>query len=152
MIQRVQSIWLFLAGITILLILIVPIKGVQTGDVDTYVKGTGLFTSKGTSVQKIESFTPLTISLIAVGLLCLVNIFNFRNRTLQKRVIWIAMALIVILSFWINQHTGKLPEPISKRYFGVGSFLPVLALIFCALASRGIRKDEALLRSADRLR
>ena len=152
MIQRIQSIWLFLAGITVLLILIVPIKGIQIGDVDTWIQGTGLFTSTAGSIQKTESFMPLTISLVAVGLLCLVNIFNFRNRMLQKRFIWVAMALIVILSFWINQHSAKLPVSTDKQYFGVGTFLPVLALIFCALASRGIRKDEALLRSADRLR
>lgn len=152
MIQRIQSIWLFLAGIAILLILIIPIKGIQIGDADTWIQGTGLYTNKAGATQKVESFMPLTISLAAVGLICLVNIFNFLNRTLQKRFIWVSMALIVVLSFWINVHTAKLPVSTAKQYFGVGSFLPVLGLIFCSLASRGIRKDEQLLRSADRLR
>jgi D-alanyl-lipoteichoic acid acyltransferase DltB (MBOAT superfamily) len=152
MIQRVQSIWLFLAGITILLILIIPIKGIQTGNVDTWIQGSGMFTTTGETTQKVESFMPLTISLVAVGLLCLVNIFNFRNRTLQKRFIWVSMALIVGLSFWITQHTTKLPVAMNKPYFGVGIFLPLMAIIFCGLAARGITKDEQLLKSADRLR
>ncbi|MBE7179251.1 MAG: DUF4293 family protein, partial [Mucilaginibacter polytrichastri] len=34
----------------------------------------------------------------------------------------------------------------------VGAFLPTLAILFLILAIRGVRKDQALLKSADRLR
>jgi hypothetical protein len=36
--------------------------------------------------------------------------------------------------------------------YGIGMMLPLLSLIFCLLAIRGIRKDEELVRSADRIR
>jgi hypothetical protein len=36
--------------------------------------------------------------------------------------------------------------------YGIGVILPSLAILFIILALRGIRKDEMLVRSADRLR
>jgi hypothetical protein len=129
-----------------------PIRGIEINHTDTWIQGSGLFSETNGITQKLESFLPLSISLMAVGLLCLVNIFNFRNRSIQKKFIWVAMALIVGLSFWIAHYADRLPEGDAKPYFAVGTFLPVLALIFCSLASRGIHKDELLLKSADRLR
>lgn len=35
---------------------------------------------------------------------------------------------------------------------GIGLAFPLLAILFLLLAARGIRKDEALVRAADRIR
>lgn len=152
MIQRIQSIWLFLAGITLFLILIIPIVSKQGSGIETWIQGSGRYEQTGNLKQKVEAFMPLTINIIAVGLLCMVNIFNFRNRSMQKRFIWTAIVLILTLSFLIFNFAQRLPGGIQGAAYGAGAFLPVLALVFCGLAIRGIRKDEQLLRSADRLR
>ena len=39
---------------------------------------------------------------------------------------------------------------IEKR--AVGSYAPIVSLLFLVLAHRGIKKDEAMVRAADRLR
>jgi len=40
----------------------------------------------------------------------------------------------------------------SEIIYELGSFLPIIAAVFTFLASRSIKKDEDLIRSADRIR
>ncbi|TDQ07550.1 DUF4293 domain-containing protein [Pedobacter metabolipauper] len=152
MIQRVQSIWLFLASVAIFLLLIIPIVSKQEAGVETWIQGSGLYKESNGIKEKIDSSNPLVINIIAVGILCFVAIFTFKNRTLQKRMIWVCMVLIISLSFWIYLFCGVLPGGITMASYGVGAFLPILSFFFCILGLRGIRKDEQLLKSADRLR
>jgi len=152
MIQRIQSVWLFLAGITIFSLLLIPIVSNQAGGTETWIMVSGLYQkTKGTS-QKLQAFLPLLISTVAVGVMCFAAIFCFRNRTMQKRVIMATIAMIGGLSFWIFNYARRIPGDIDNASYGAGAFVPALAIIFCILAVRGIRKDEQLLRSADRLR
>jgi hypothetical protein len=41
---------------------------------------------------------------------------------------------------------------VQQPSYQFGIFLPVISLLLLVLASRAIRKDEALVKSADRLR
>jgi hypothetical protein len=41
---------------------------------------------------------------------------------------------------------------IERIDYGLGMYLPVIALAFTFLANRGIKKDEDLVKSVDRLR
>lgn len=152
MIQRVQSIWLFLASLTIFLLLILPIVSSQANGTESWIQVTGLFQKTNGIVVKAETFRPLYITTVIVGVLCLGSIFAFRNRTLQKRLIIVVIISIFSLSFWIFNYAQQIPGGLSTASYGVAAFLPVLAVLFSALAIRGIRKDEQLLRSADRLR
>lgn len=152
MIQRVQSIWLLLAGLTILLLLVLPIVSTQANGTEFWIQATGLFQKTNGVVAKTQYFSPLFITTVAVALLCLATIFTFRNRAGQKRLIFAAIAAILLLGFWIFTYAQELPGGIAAAHYGVGTFLPLAAIVFCVLAIRGIRKDEQLLRSADRLR
>jgi lipopolysaccharide export LptBFGC system permease protein LptF len=152
MIQRVQSVWLFLASLTIFLLLLLPIVSNQINGSEFWIMVTGLYQKTNETAIKVESFRPLYISAAAVALICFVSIFAFRNRTVQKRIIMAVMVLIVFLSYWIFNYAQKIPGGIDSASYGIGAFLPVIAVLFCALALRGIRKDEQLLKSADRLR
>lgn len=136
MIQRIQSIWLLLAGLTILLLLILPIV-TQLPDVAEAPKPAVNYLLYGT---------------IVVGLLSFINIFNFKNRGLQKKLVILTVALILGLCGWIFATIQALPGGLNNVKPSIGAFMPVLSIIFSALAYRGIRNDEQLLRSADRLR
>ncbi|KIO74948.1 hypothetical protein TH53_23445 [Pedobacter lusitanus] len=150
MIQRVQSIWLFLAALTLFLLLISPI--LSTGNPPaglTYQIG-GVYSK--TDGAKVESFTALFGGTIVVGLICLVNIFSFRNRSLQKRIILLTIILILILIGWTAANLLNIPNILQEFKLSIGAFLPILSIIFCLLAIRGINNDDKLIRSADRLR
>jgi hypothetical protein len=148
MIQRIQSIWLLLAAITILCLLVVPVMSASSNNVQFVLNAMGI---NGTNAVNAVNY-PLLISVILAGLISLVNIFNFRNRTLQKRVASLNILLILGLSFWLSQLGKQLPGGLENSSMGAGLFLPLLAVIFTLLAIRGIKNDEKLIRSADRLR
>ncbi len=153
MIQRIQSIWLFLAAISISCLLFLPI--VTTTDLigmKFYILAGGLYQQLGEITKKVESFLPLLISVSAVAIMCFFNIFNFKKRKLQKQIIYASIVLIIGLSFWCSVYAKKIPGGLETANYDTGMFLPPLAIAFCLLAIRGINRDEALLRSADRLR
>ncbi|MCY1554220.1 hypothetical protein D9M68_907780 [compost metagenome] len=84
--------------------------------------------------------------------MCLANIFNYRNRKLQKRIAFLTIIFIIGLSFWCSRLTQKIPGGIEIANLESGMYLAPLAILFCLMAIRGISRDEQLLRSADRLR
>lgn len=78
------------------------------------------------------------------------NIFNYKNR---GRQFWIALVLIVlslvnILLYWV--HSGK-PD-FEEGGFSLAALLSLAIPVLLIMAARGIRKDEKLVKSADRLR
>ncbi len=62
------------------------------------------------------------------------------------------IVFIIGLSFWCSQYAKNIPGGLENADYNVGMFLPVIAILFCLMAIRGINNDEKLLRSADRLR
>ncbi|MGY4386638.1 D-alanyl-lipoteichoic acid acyltransferase DltB (MBOAT superfamily) [Pedobacter sp. UYP24] len=152
MIQRIQSVWLLLASLTLLLLLVVPVIGTVNGTKEFWIQATGLFQQENGVTTKIDSFRPLYISVVALAILALAIIFNFKSRTFQKRMIGALIAMIVGISFWTFNFAQQIPGGLELASYKAGIALPLLAIIFCALAMRGITKDEQLLRSAERLR
>jgi Domain of unknown function (DUF4293) len=151
MIQRIQSIWLLLAAITILCLLFVPVFTANSGETHYTLYGSGL-KWRGSDVRDSSTNLPLAISTILAGLISLINIFNFRNRSLQKRIASLNIILILGLSFWLSQLGRQIPGGLEKATIGAGLFLPLIAIIFTLLAIKGIKSDDQLIRSADRLR
>jgi hypothetical protein len=164
MIQRIQSI--FLAVVVVLAGLSFAFP-VWTGEV-----GPGAFTVGNLNVQYNAS-VPLvsgksidinkdTVStwycaLMAgsVGLLALFTVIKFNNRIFQNQlchfgslvsVFWLAAYYIAIL-----KAKEDLLAPESGSY-GISFYLPVLAIVLFQAAGFYIRKDEELVRSADRIR
>ncbi|HEX8607858.1 MAG TPA: DUF4293 domain-containing protein [Pedobacter sp.] len=152
MIQRIQSIWLLLASLTIFLLLAIPVASSTEGSKEFWIQARGLYQNQNGTNSKLDSFTPLTISVIAVGVMCIVVIFSFKRRAVQKRLCVALIALVASLSFWTFTYVQKIPGGLANATYNAGIALPILAIVFCALAIRGITKDEQLLRSADRLR
>ena len=135
MIQRIQTVYLFLASLALILLFFFPYIEI-TGD-DAFVK---------------EETVNLLFTIIP-AVLFLAAIFLFKNRMLQRRVTRIALYFIVALivsalyfAFYQNADATQVVQ------FEFGGLLPVLSLLFAVLALRGINKDEQLVRSIDRLR
>jgi len=100
----------------------------------------------------IQPTYPLLITNIAVALICFINIFNYRKRSFQKRFAIISILLIVGFAFLCSVYAQKLPGGVEGASFGVGAYLPAVAILFVVLGIFGINKDERLIRSAERLR
>lgn len=152
MIQRVQSVWLFLAGLTLFLLLILPIVTNNTSTGQIWLQVGGIYEKTNNITRQTATYTALFGGTILAGVVCLATIFLFNNRALQKRITLLSILLIVLLIAALINYALNIPGGIVGATFNVGAYLPVLSVIFCGLAFRGIRKDEQLIRSADRLR
>ncbi len=119
---------------------------IYTNGLHHYVEG------KTGKVLNIEVTLPLLISNIVVALICFLNIFNYKKRSFQKRFAIVSIILIGGFAFWCSIYAKELPGGIEGASFGVGAYLPALAILFIVLAIFGINKDERLIRSAERLR
>lgn len=98
---------------------------------------------------------PLLLINFLISILTLVTIFRYDNRLFQMKFINIIMLLILIfigVLFYNYRQLVSLSG--STNTFSINwiiIFVPI-QLIFLFLARNGIKKDENLVRSADRLR
>jgi hypothetical protein len=136
MIQRIQTIYLFLAAI---------VSGVLIWLAEHAINGEGNeFVSMNEGVYYSLFMGSASLSVIAI--------FLFRNRQLQTVVNRLNLLLnLFILSVYVYQSLIMSGETaVSEK--GIGMFIPILSIVLIVLANKAIRKDEQLVKSADRLR
>jgi len=140
MIQRKQSIWLLLAALFSSGVFFLDLFRVHTmvNGVDTVVP------------YRTDQHFPILIIAIVMVAVPLINIFMFKDRKRQIRLA--AAGIIAIGSFLTKVLLDARVEPPATVTYWVGAVLPVISLVFLVLAIIGIRKDEKLVRSIDRLR
>ncbi len=114
---------------------------------------TGIFEGVGESAVKIESVMPVWFLVIVTGALSLVTIFFYKRRIMQIRICIFNLLLLIgfyaLFLFYFFHLRSNLDVTFSLRITVV---FPAIALIMVFLATRGIRKDEMLVRSYDRIR
>jgi glucan phosphoethanolaminetransferase (alkaline phosphatase superfamily) len=156
MIQRIQTIWFFLAALTLVLMLFLPIVNKEANGISfplLYTVGFASIWDSGEFMSIIiKPIYPLLITNIVVAIMCLINIFNYKKRSFQKRFAIVSIILIIGFAFWCSIYAQKVTGGIEGASFGVGAYLPAIAILFIVLAIFGINKDEKLIRSAERLR
>ncbi len=152
MIQRIQTLFLLLALVCMAIFYFVPFGSLeQTTDAGISDVPMGLY---GVDFgEEHYSTLPLLILLSFVVLTLIFTIFLFKHRILQMRICVFNLILTLGCSglafFFLYQASEKFATNYSTSILVV---LPIVAAIFIALAIRGIAKDEALIRSIDRIR
>lgn len=151
MIQRIQTIWFFLAALSISLLLMTPIVSKVVNDSEYWINAIGLYQqTNGKTV--IDLFIPVAILTILSAVLLLFTIFSFRDRKKQKNFALISLVFILILSVLTYIYVAKMPGGLEGVSYELGAFLPLISIIFIGLGVRGVNNDEKLIKSADRLR
>ncbi len=145
MIQRVQSIYLLLSSGSFLGTFLTPFA-----DSEIAVPNTVLADQEFSTMDSVGMIVLFAIA----GLAALTAIFLYTNRKLQIQLSFGAMA-----SGLLAYGVGVLAFMQDGDAMGnvaiegeVGALFPLLGAIMAVLAVRHIRKDEKLVRSADRLR
>lgn len=152
MIQRIQSVYLFL--VIILSVLFITGNLWQLTDPSgqtLFFRFTGLYLEKGNILQSRDMII-LILSLI-IPVLLAIAIFLFKNRKIQTVMVVSAIGLDIILTCLLLVHlihkgrTDFIAPALSYR-----SIIPVVNLVLLFFALRGIRKDQELVKSYDRIR
>lgn len=169
MIQRVQTIFLFLIVIAMGVALANPIwqkagkistemahlTALQYSEQQTIPTQAGVPAST-TPTTIITSVWYLGLLLALVALSSLYAIFQYRNRLTQTALCAVnALLLTAVMGIVLYRtlYAGKAyGNPDDQGTFLPGFYAIIAALVFNALANRFIRRDERLVRGSDRLR
>lgn len=139
MIQRIQSLFLFLSSASFWSLFALPMASSSTADNNIF-KDLLLNLSDNPGLMGL---------CIAGGVTSLIAIFLFNNRRLQSSMAYMAIGCslgLAGLGYWLYSSADVAAS------LGVGIGMPVVGLIMSILALIFISKDEKLVKSMDRLR
>ena len=136
MIQRIQTLYLLLSAIVSAGLIFVFDLWTTINDVIVYAMDRIMYLSL----------------FLGSALLSVISIFMFKTRKFQ----FILGRLNIILNFFllglfVYQSLNLSGETVVSEK-GIGIFLPIVSIVFLALANKAIKKDEDLVKSVDRLR
>lgn len=151
MIQRIQSIYMLVVSALTVFLMCSDVFTLYS-KAETYEVGS-LFVKKGG--ESLYSVWPVFALLLVSAVVAFAAIFMYKSRLVQMRVNIFNMVLILGVCIVIAGYgfllSAKYEGMTVAPNYGVLWVLPV-NLILSYLALRAIGKDEALVRSLDRLR
>lgn len=171
MLSRIQTVFFALGIITIGVLFAADIARWEYTPTDNTAGISIDFKLSGISIVKdvdeamnngsIEKKTlQLQLISIAAGLFLVMAIALYKNRALQMKVARLAMfagiLLTGIIAYYcfvvVPQTELNIPSGQLKMIPSVGLFLPLIASVFAFLGYRGVKKDDDLVKSVDRIR
>ncbi len=136
MLQRIQSIWLLLAAAAAFLSLKLP-----------FYSGTNPEGIPGYELLGTENFYLLLLT-VAIGVIALICIFLYTNRSLQFRLTVLALileaGLIALYILEVRKYMGGT--------YALTAILHAFVLLFLILAAKGIKNDDRIVKESNRLR
>ncbi len=138
MLQRIQSVFLLLALVLLGLIFVLPFAVMVDAQANESVYS---------GVQM-----PALVLQIIVFVTTLATVFLYKNRVLQIRLSALNCVILLVYQAFAIWQVYQLSLLADATRVKVAIIFPVLAVILTLVAMRGMAKDEALVKSLDRLR
>src|SRR5690606_24466544 len=162
MIQRVQTIFLFLVAVAMLLVTYLTIWEQVNPDQTEKMKLTAwnlttYTTENGIDSHIIQQKGVFYIGILAIlaAMIALYSLSQFKNRTKQMFLNMInSLVMGSTLGVVVYQtYQGNLEiNPDASGVFASGFYAIVAAIVLNVVSNRFIRKDEMLVKSVDRIR
>ena len=131
MIQRIQTIYLLIATIAFALLSFkIP------------------FWSLNDEFMYAQNDNKLYLLLITLFVFSLIGIFLFKKRTVQMKLLRLSILIEFVVVVRLFLTFKELNTPLDAKVY----FLLMSAFVALLLAYRGVKKDENLVRSVDRIR
>ena len=131
MIQRIQSIYFLVAAISMTLI---------SFKVPVYTLNETMFMA--------QDDTKMFILTIVGAIFSLLGLFMFKNRKFQMKLIRLTVLIQMIIGVRLFMLFNKFEVVLNNTLL----FLMAFSLIALIMAYRGVKKDDDLVRSVDRIR
>lgn len=158
MIQRVQSIYLGLISIIYAILFFTPVASVKISGGEFPLYKSFFYGAKNADTGEIlhtKGFVLLTVYAILLIILPIVAIFMYRNRPKQiklTRFTLIINILLVLKLFFYMEGDFQFPKSVPSITYLWESYLTLITVFMLYMAQRAIKKDDDLVKSADRLR
>ncbi len=147
MIQRTQTLWMILAAIAVFLTIKFSFYSgtlaLQPGADTAAIAPGGTYHL----LMAMDNFLILILTS-ALGTGIIINIFLFKHRSIQMRIIIAAILVECLIIFMYIRETNKF----SVGNFNLGAALHLLVIIFLIFAAKGIYNDSKLIKESNRLR
>ena len=167
MIQRIQSLWLLLASLSVCLLFFFPIAhfvpdpevaNAHAVEFDFYAYGLDYADCYSYTMEELSVYAPLLkFTVMAVVFACaltpFISIFTYKERSRQtqlSRLTVLLNAALMVAFFLLSDSFAEKSHTLVS--YGVGVYVPIIPIACLLLAIRFIRKDDKLVRSADRIR
>ncbi len=162
MIQRIQTIYLFVLTALIAAMLFTPLARFLGGTEEFRlmafgVKSLGEPAGSGAVSPYVASTVYMGVLLVLAAVLPLVNIFLYKRRWLQMRLCVVEIVLLVGVQIFVCYYIFRAWRSVagfeihSVSYTLVDVF-PLIGIVLAYMAMRGIIHDETLVKSLDRIR
>lgn len=155
MIQRIQTIYLFISSILVLLWYFMPLAELISNETIFTFSMYGLKNPENNSWQYHTLIISIIAAIASIGTFA--TIFLYKNRKQQIKaaqfLLLVNTALIASAFLLIDNAKTSISdlESITVNY-KIAITFPLIALVLIFMAIKAIKKDEELVRSADRLR
>ncbi len=152
MIQRIQTVYLLGASLLLGLMMQQPIASFLI-DGSIYNLLSYKFVKESDATDVIFSNYPLAVLIGVAAVLAFVAIFLYKNRKLQMRVV--LFDIIITLGIYAMIYYYYLQASAIKELeyvFNYPVLFPLLAAFLMFMAFRGIRRDELVIQSLNRIR
>jgi len=162
MIQRRQTLHLFMVAFLGISLFFLPIYSISSGAGESQSslaislqEVTLATTTPQIQTQYFPQQPPFFVTLLAIAG-AVGSIMFFKNRPLQmtfaRGLVIISAGLFLLLAGIIWKYTETLEIPLEVSGLEYGFFLPLGMALFSAFAFRGIKADIDLVKSSDRIR
>lgn len=148
MIQRVQTLWMILAAIAVFLTIKFSFYSGTLILADTTNAVTSVATDGNYHVLRATDSFLILILTSALGTGIIINIFLFKHRSVQMRIIILAILLECLIVYLYIRQTNKY----SQGNYNIWSALHILVVLFLIFAAKGIYRDSKLIKESNRLR
>jgi len=148
MIQRKQTLFLAASALLFLSTFAFPFGTIGNHELHNYK----VIAADGTNMSGISTYY-FSIPLAIASIISVIAIFLYSNRQKQMAVVRISFifyaASFALMSLYITDAVKTISDSFQ---WGVSFFLPFAAFFCNMIALRGIKRDEQLVKSLDRLR
>lgn len=148
MIQRVQTLWMILAAIAVFLTIKFSFYSGTLLVASTPGTVNELITDGSYHALKATDNFLILILTSALGTGILINIFLFKHRSIQMRIILAAIAAECLILFLYIRETNHY----SQGNFNIWAVLHILIVVFLIFAAQGVYRDSKLIKDSNRLR
>jgi hypothetical protein len=157
MLQRIQTVYLTASVILCVLLFSFPMA--------KFHNDTGIYILSAIGIKYVSIYDPtifvnfwltfpmliLTIASIIITGIAILLYKKRRNQLILVNISFLLNIIVIALVYlYYIGYIENLSKVVPSYRFGI--FLPIISMVLLVLANRAIRKDEALVKSADRLR
>lgn len=151
MIQRIQTLYLLIAELLIAMLFFVPFAELADKNGSLFQFSVFGVVQEGGANGIVQRCWPIFILVCLVLLVLNLIILNFKRRTMQIKLSYIVIFLMICLTGLVYYYVSS-NNPGGTFAFKIYASFPLVAAVFLYLAIRGIVKDENLVKSIDRIR